>query len=240
MDEKNKLIPITNGFGWTSAIPNQITVEFLKFIGERRSLSPIVIDIGVGLGVAALPALRAGAVVVANDISEAHLNHVCELATAEGFSKKIRPLNAALPKLPEIKGLSAVHCSNVLHFLSSSEIREAAKWMFNSTMPGGRIFIQTLSPYAGHFQMYLPIYESRKQRKERWPGEISGAKNFVIASLRDMTPDFMHVMEIEYLSSLFSDAGFEVIYCDYYSRHGLPEPCRLDGRENLGLISVRR
>jgi 2-polyprenyl-3-methyl-5-hydroxy-6-metoxy-1,4-benzoquinol methylase len=230
-------IPTANGFGWTSDIPNPITRKFLDFISERRS--PSVIDIGVGLGVASLPAMRAGAFVIANDISEEHLKHVGVLANVEGFSDRVQLLNAALPKLPELKPLDAVHCSNVLHFLSAAELMKAAKWMFRSTIPGGSVFIQTLSPFAGHFRNFLPVYVSRKQKGDEWPGEIVAAKDFVLPSLRHMTPDFMHVLESEYLAKVFADAGFQIAFCDYYTRPGLPEPCRFDGRENLGLVAHR-
>jgi 2-polyprenyl-3-methyl-5-hydroxy-6-metoxy-1,4-benzoquinol methylase len=232
------IIPIANAYGWTSDIPNLITVRFLDFTVAMSSPA-IVVDIGVGLGVATLPALRAGAFVIVNDISLEHLSHVGALAAAEGFSGRFRLLQAALPDLPEVEPLDAVHCSNVLHFLSGAQLFQAVRWMYHNTKPGGHVFVQTMSPFSGHYQKYLPAYEERKQANDEWPGEISDAKNFVLPSLRDMTPNFVHVMDRDVISQLFKSIGFIVNFCEYYSRRGLPELCRLDGRENLGLIAVR-
>lgn len=233
------IIPTANGFGWTSEIPNPITVRFLEFIAQQEVVSPAVIDIGVGLGVATLPALRAGAFVIANDISEEHLYLVGARASTEGFHDRIRLLKAKLPNLPKIEPVDAVHCSNVLHFLSTEEILLAANWMFRFVRPDGHIFIQTISPFAGHFRDFLPVYNYRKRNCVEFAGEMTNAKSFVLPTLREMIPIFINVMESEFLASIFSKVGFKIIYCDYYSRAGLPEPCRLDGRENLGLVAFR-
>lgn len=101
---------------------------------------------------------------------------------------------------------------------------------------GRPVFLQTISPFAGHFRRFLPEYDKRKAVGLPWPGEMAAAKDYVAVSLRDMTPPFMHALEVSTATTIFQDAGFHVEYCDYYRRPGLPEICFMDGRENLGLI----
>jgi SAM-dependent methyltransferase len=231
-------IPIANVFGWTSSIPNQVTCRWLEYLRTLRS--PLTIDIGAGLGVATIPALECGSHVIANDISEEHLRQIASVAQQKGLSEELELLNAALPRLPPMKGLDAIHASNVLHFLTGDEMIEAARWMARSLKPNGRAFLQTISPFAGHFRQYLPEYERRKIARAAWPGEMKAPREYVDASVVEMTPAFMHVLESCVATQLFESAGFTIEFCDYYSRVGLPEVCRLDGRENLGIVAIKR
>jgi hypothetical protein len=66
--------------------------------------------------------------------------------------------------------------------------------------------------FAGHFRDFLPVYMKRKIAGLEWPGEINGAKSFVLSSLRHMTPDLIHVMEKDILAKAFADAGFQIAF----------------------------
>jgi SAM-dependent methyltransferase len=238
MTDKADLIPTENGFGWTSTIPNPITCRFLSDI--ERQFRPRVIDIGAGFGVATLPALAAGAYVIANDISSAHLEAIEIQARSTDARDRLTTLKAALPHLPYLEGLDAVHASNVLHFLTGAEMIEAARWMWRSLKPNGRAYVQVQSPWIGHYQAFLPEYHRRKALHLRWPGEMHDARRFAAPEIRDITPEFGHVVEAEVARQLFEQAGFDVEYCEYYRRPGLPKVCWLDGRENLGMIAAKK
>jgi SAM-dependent methyltransferase len=226
--------PLANDFGWTSTIPNPITCHWLDYLGTVPAARTI--DVGAGLGVATIPALKAGALVIANDIAAEHLFQIGAIAEKEGLRNKLELLSAALPKLPPLQHLDAIHASNVLHFLTGEEMQEAARWMANALKPHGRIFLQTISPFAGHFRRFRSEYNSRSAAGLSWPGEMWAAKDYVESSLHEMTPHFMHALEAATARALFENAGFEVEYCDYYRRPGLPTICCLDGRENLGVV----
>jgi SAM-dependent methyltransferase len=210
-------------------------VDLIKIIDR-----PTVIDIGAGYGVASIPALEAGAYVIVNDIQQEQLDHIADLARTHGFESHCRLLNAALPDLPDVPPLDAVHASNVLHFLTGAEIIQAAAWMHRALKPGGKAFLQVQSPYCGHFHSFLPEYEIRKAAGLRWPGEIEGARLYAAQEVRHMMADFNHVLEAEVVADVFERAGFSIEYADYYTRPGLPEVSRFDGRENLGIVAVKR
>jgi SAM-dependent methyltransferase len=230
--------PLANDCGWTSTIPNPITSRWLDYL----QTCPLArtIDIGAGLGVATIPALKIGASVIANDISDEHLRQIELIAEREGIRDKLDLLNAPLPHLPPLPHLDAIHASNVLHFLTGSQMQAATRWMACALKPQGRVFVQTISPFAGHFRKFQSEYDKRKAAGHPWPGEMSAAKEYVEESLRDMTPTFMQALDDETAKALFQDAGFDVEYCDYYRRPGLPEICCLDGRENLGIVGRLR
>lgn len=237
MSIETSLIPTANNFGWTSDIPNPITCKWLDFIADRPDARAI--DIGAGLGVASLPALAKGAFVIVNDIDQSHLDHIGKRAHEAGYEHRMQLLNAALPHLPGISPVDAIHASNVLHFLRGKELVEAAEWMFRALKPGGKAFIQVGSIYVGHFKSFYPVYLERKNAGIEWPGEIENCTQYAPPSLRNMLPDFTHGLDKETLQSVFINAGFSVEYCEYYTRPGLPEECKNDGRENLGIVVSR-
>lgn len=237
MNDTKPLIPVANSYGWTSTIPNPMTCRFLGLIKGVKN--PQVIDIGAGFGVASIPAMEAGAYVIVNDIDQLHLDHVASLAYEKGQISRCQLLNAALPNLPDVLPLDAVHASNVLHFLSGDEIVLAAKWMHRNIKVGGKVFLQMQSPYCGHFHLFLSDYEKRKASGLKWPGEMADSKKYAAPEIRNMTVDFNHVLEAEIVSKVFQEAGFTIDYADYYTRPGLPDVCRFDGRENLGVVAIR-
>lgn len=194
-------------------------------------------DLGAGLGVATLPALRAGALVMANDIDNRHLDEIKRHAEAEGLETRLVTDSRPLQEIGAMGPVDAVHASNVLHFLSGAEIEKAMSWMWRTLKPGGKAFIQMQSPFCGHFQAFYPEYERRKSDGLRWPGEIEGAKRYAPAEIQHLVADFNHVMEAEMLSEVFRNEGFEIEFAGYYTRPGLPEVSRNDGRENLGLVA---
>jgi hypothetical protein len=102
----------------------------------------------------------------------------------------------------------------------------------------GRIFVQTTSPFVGHFRRFASDYERRKAAGVDWPGEMT-ARDYAEPAVLEMTPSFMHLLEAPLVRWLFERAGFVVESCDYYRRPGLPEVCWLDGRENLGIVAIK-
>ena len=237
MNEKSSIVPIANRCGWTSTIPNPITCKFIDFIKTRNELT--VIDIGAGLGVASIPAMEAGAIVIVNDIEQQHLNHIAELARTKGLEKRCLLMNASLPNLPDVSPLDAVHASNVLHFLTGNEIVQAAQWTHRTLKTGGKAFLQMQSPYCGQLHAFLPEYQSRKLAGIKWPGEITDSLHYATSEISHMMADFNHVLEAEIVTEVLREVGFSIEYADYYTRPGLPEVCRFDGRENLGIVAVK-
>lgn len=229
------IIPTRNCYGWTSDVPNQITCDLLGQI-PAFGPEPIVLDVGAGLGVATLPLLEAGARVIANDIDESHLLAISEAAIKVGRRESLTIQLGRFPDDLELKGLDAIHSSNVLHFLRGEEIIIGANRIHRWLKPGGKIFLQVGTIFAGHIRNLLPIFEQRRRAGEIWAGETNQAKAFVLPQFRDLTPDFMNYLDGPPIVEAFEGAGFETERAWYYTRHGLPEVFKSDGREHFGYI----
>ena len=83
--------PTVNRLGWSGTIVNEISREFVRFVG---GCGRPVLDIGAAYGVATHPALAAGAVVIANDLA---LEHLAELEAPHAGRRPTSPHSAVRP-----------------------------------------------------------------------------------------------------------------------------------------------
>jgi hypothetical protein len=126
----------------------------------------------------------------------------------------------------------------VLHFLRGNEIEEGARRMHSWLRPGGMIFVQVGTIYAGHIRRLEPLFEERRRQRVRWAGETECARDYVLADFREVTPMFMNYLDGPPLVEAFESAGFQTLRAWYYTRTGLPEVFRNDGREHFGYIGI--
>jgi SAM-dependent methyltransferase len=233
------IVDTKNGFGWTTTVPNQITLAFLEFIASQDVPSPVVLDIGCAFGVATLPALAAGATVVAMDLDPGHLKVVREQAAAQGFGGRLETVVGRYPDDLKVENLYAIHSSNVLHFLRGAEIERGAVRMFESLRPGGKTFIQVGTIFAGHIKSLVPVFDENERRGRKWPGEVDNAREYVLPEFRSLIPDQMNFLSGPPLVDVYERAGFRIDKAWYYTRNGLEPPLTNDGREHFGLIACK-
>jgi SAM-dependent methyltransferase len=210
--------------------------EFVLFAPLARGP---VLDIGAGFGVATLSAAAAGASVIANDVDNRHLQIIVEQATNAGLVER---LSTRLSRFPTdlhfpSQSLGAIHASQVLHFLSGSELMTGAALMFRWLQPGGRVFTVTATPYVKTLERFIPVYEERKRAGIPWPGVVHNVHEYSSHPTIDELPDFMHFLDHETVARPFAAAGFVIEKVEMYNRQGLPDYLKYDGRENVGLIA---
>jgi SAM-dependent methyltransferase len=230
------IVATNNGYGWTSAEPNQITLALLDWVASLGG-GPLILDIGAGFGVGTLSMLDAGAKVIALDLDASHLASIRNEAVLRRTQARLITAVGEFPDCLRFEELDAIHCSNVLHFLSGSEIETGAQLMRSWLKPGGRVFIQVGTIYAGHIKRLLPVFEQRRSSGILWAGETKVARDFVSNEFSDSIPMFMNFLDELPVTLAFKAAGFKIDKAWYYTRHGLPDALRSDGREHFGLIA---
>ncbi len=233
-----EIIETHNGFGWTTTVPNQITMEFLHYISQIAH--PAVLDISCGFGVATIPALETCANVIALDLCQSHLDAVREQAVQNGIGDRLIKVQGRFPTGLQFEDLTAIHSSQVLHFIAGKEIEGGARQMHAWLKPGGKVFIQVGTIYAGHIKQLVPQFEANVTRGIRWPREVENAKDFVPLEFREATPHFMNYLSGPPLVEAFESAGFQIEEAWYYTRTGLGAPFVNDGREHFGLIGRKQ
>jgi SAM-dependent methyltransferase len=228
--------PTLNGTGFMFEVLDEFADEFIQYSGT--SDAPVA-EIGCAFGVATLPALAAGATVVACDLAQAHLDILAESAPA-GQRDRLTCVQGELPylELPE-NHFSALLCSRVLHFLDGAAIDASVRKFFSWLRPGGRLFLVADTPY-GIWRKFVPLFEAKRERGDRWPGLMFSIENFLpqVPSGRAIDgPPFMNLLTPDLMERSCREAGFMIDRVSFIDRSDFGEQGRMDGRENAGVMA---
>lgn len=233
-NEEVKLIPTLNKMGYSFCDLSEYGRDFLEYC---HFVKEPVLDIAAAYGVATLPALEAGAYVIANDLDPRHL----EILKSKVPSKFLERLNLKPGKFPQDldfpeESLSAILASHVFHFLTGEETLEAVHSMYKWLKPGGKAFAIIGTPYVKMAEDFIPLFHQRKQQGEPWPGLIEDLSIYKHKRSADL-PKLMHYMDDEIVRRIFTEAGFIIEKLGMFARPDFPEDMRLDGKENVGIVA---
>jgi SAM-dependent methyltransferase len=231
------LIPTLNKTGFMTTWIDPYTEAFLEF----ASIAPgRCLDIGAAYGVATLAALARGAEVIASDLDKRHLEILAE-KVPESQKERLTLLPGKLPDGIDLEPASvgAILCSRVLHFLPGEVIERSIQNMFTWSQPGGKVYLIADTPYNQLFRSFWPLYESRKQAGEAWPGRMEKFATLFPDKLAESLPEFFHVLEPDILEKVVKNAGFRIEKSGFIDRLDYPAEARLDGRECVGIIAAK-
>ncbi len=232
-----------NRMGWISELLSPVSRLFIDFCatGFCGPAAP-ALDLGTASGAASEAAWRTGAWVIANDLDAAPLQELerrlrSDSSRADPARLRLQPGRFPRDLHFEPASLGAIHASNVFHFLTGNQLAlgvgKAARWL----RPGGKLFVQAATPYQAPFAAFLPEYERRVARGEKWPGWVEKIGAYSKHRLLGQMPRSIHLLDDRVLARVCSDAGLEVGRAWLYRREDLPESLFLDGRESVGLVA---
>lgn len=224
-----------NRMGMAALHLDRLTESFVDYAAVCKAP---VLDIGAGVGTAAIAALEKGATVIASDISASHLALLKQ--RVPGYC--LERLTLVLESFPAeterpIAGLGAVLLARVLHFLTGPQIIKGLSQVYNWLRPGGKVFISISTPYQNAFQPLIPYYEERLQKGETWPGFFSDLRDYDIDI--DTMPTQMHLFTPPVINRALTQIGFKIESSDYYPDRYFPALARLDGRETILVIAIK-
>jgi SAM-dependent methyltransferase len=224
-----------NRMGWSSAEPHEINLMFAEF---ASTCSFPVLDLGAGFGAATLAALDGGATVIANDLEPSCLEALGVRASG-AIRNRLQLLPGRFPSGLTFarESLGAIHASNMLHFLTPSELETGIVLCFDWLVGGGKVFVIVNSPYMQNFKNVIPYFAQKKRDGVRWPGWIDDLTDYSSHPTLQHLPSSLHLLDAEVLSRAFEAAGFNIEIAKEYSRSGLPDILKYDGRENVMLVA---
>lgn len=226
-------VPTLNGRGFMSMRMDAYMQAFISF--AKTSPAPVA-DIGAAYGVATIPALEAGATVIAVDLDERHLA-ILRQRVPDACLERLQTIAAPFPEGLRFDNdsIGAFLVSNVLNFFSPDRLPLAAKRLFEWVAAEGRVFITAGSPYFGGGKSFVPVYEARKRAGQPWPGHMTDVVQYA-PFWKDMFSSML-LLDPDTLSRVFGQAGFIVEKAEFLARPDLPPSLQLDGRESVGLIA---
>lgn len=229
-------IKTLNQTGFQTVAPDPFSQAF---IDHSKNCQNPVLEIGAAYGVAALPALKNGATVIANDLSEEHLD-ILFGKTSPDEQKRLTLLPGRFPEDIHLKEnfLDAVLACRVFHFFTGDQLRAGIRKIFSWLKPGGKFFLVGETPYVKTITHLIPVYEQRLQDGEEWPGFFDDVQ-IKDSDLGKAIQKHFHAFDPQVLRREFESAGFEIEKIETFARPDFPEWVQLDGRESLGVIGVK-
>ena len=217
--------------GWASTQLSPLSEAFVQFAAHAPGP---VLDIGGAPGIASAAALEAGAEVIANDLDAA-------LFTALAPRPRLRIAAARFPGGLHFDpdALGAVHASSVFHFLTGNQLDAGLRAISNWLRPGGKLFVQTSTPYQAPFAAFIPEYERRLAAGVKWPGWLAKAGEFASHRQMGQMPRSLHLLDDVMLGRAAAAVGLAVERVWLYRRPDFPRTLHLDGRESAALIAVK-
>jgi SAM-dependent methyltransferase len=224
-----------NRLGRTTTRLNEINE---RFVAASREAKRPVLDVGCAMGVAALAALKTGATVHANDVDREHLRCVRQDAP-EASRDRLVTVPGRFPDDLDYgeAAFDVIHASNLLNFLTGSEIERGFAAIAHWLAPSGLFLSMSGSPYAANIRGFIPAYEARVADGVRWPGECDDLPSYSDDPTVSELPRFLHLLDPTVLERSARQAGLSVERAEFFNRRGTPGYIGLDGRENVILVA---
>jgi SAM-dependent methyltransferase len=207
--------------GWSTDVLNEVSTAFVRAAADATYP---VLDIGAAYGVATIAALEAGATVVASDLDVHHLDELRARA-----ARALHPRLTTVPgRFPDALSFSpesfdAIHCSQVLHFLTPEAVVAGLHLAFQWMRPGAKLFVVAATPYQATHCGFVTEFLRRKAGGARWPGMIEPLRDYNHHWSASLNPSWLHVFDEEILGAAVRDAGFDIDSTRLFSRDGLPD-----------------
>jgi SAM-dependent methyltransferase len=233
------MVPTLNSTGFMFRNRDAYAEEFIQMAG---SIPDPVLDLGCAYGVATIPALEAGATVVAADMEQQHLD-ILQEKVPEALRRNLTCKTGKLPEIDfEPEQFGAILCSRVIHFLTGEDVDASIAKIYRWLKPGGKFFLVADTPY-GIWRGAVPKFEEGKRNGERWPGYIVGLHNYIASPVGAQKPiekpPFMNLLDVDLLKRILAEAGFRIERATFIDRSDFRGLGRMDGRENVGALAIK-
>jgi len=228
------LIPTDNAMG---IMTEELSPAAEAFVEMAASAVRPILDIGAAYGNATVPALAAGATVLANDLSATQLA-VLAAGVPPSNQKRLVLLPGRFPEelsLPE-NSLDGILCALVLHFFDGPGVQRAMAALHRWLAPGRAVYIAVITPSNSYYRETRASYAERERNGDPWPG-IVDPRPLHPTRWRPQLPEMVHLFEKDTLRRVAEEAGFRVESLEYFCYRNFPEHFRTNGQEYLSLIA---
>ena len=213
---------------------SKYTQAFIAYVKQQKG---IMLDIGAAYGVTTIPALEAGAKVIANDISADQLD-ILEDNTPVYLRENLTKLVGYFPDYDLPLGLlDGVLASHSLHFLTPDKFRIGVEKIYGWLKPAAKVFVLCFTPYHKFMAKFIDEYEANIAMGKEWPGYVEDSNAYAL--VENLLPNQVNLIDPTILAREFIAAGFQIECVEFTPcAAGInPEFFALDGREWVGLVA---
>lgn len=230
------LIQTMNGMG---IMTTELSPVANQFVHDAKSFTSDYLDIGAAYGVASHKVLENGVKLIACDISNDHLDILHQSAPLK-YKHNLTIDNKAFPYETDYpsNSLGGILISLVLHFLDGEAIENGLRKCYEWLQPGGKVYIAVMTPNLSFYKKCWPIYRKRSDEGMKWPG-VFLTQDFVSDIYLKHLPEMVHLFDRDVLTRLITEAGFELLYNEFFCYKNFPEQHKNNGKEFLGAIGVK-
>ncbi|MBS0287730.1 MAG: class I SAM-dependent methyltransferase [Proteobacteria bacterium] len=228
-------VPTINKMGWAHPGNDAVTQQFLSFCKEHPGAK--VLEIGAAYGDVSKLALENGANVWVNDLEPKHLSNFLN-SIPKDKQNKAHVVAGEFPTAVTLPphSFDAILVARVFPLMKPEQFEASIVAIKSLLKAGGKVYVVAETPYIKSWSGFIPEYEQRKTKGERFPGYIAEPEKYNPASAAHLS-GFLNFLDPQILTREFKNKGFEIIWCQFMNRADFPESMRLDGRESVGLIA---
>lgn len=234
------MIPTLDSQGWIWLYKDEVTESYINFASETGGL---MLEIGAGYGHIVLEVLKRDARVIAVDMSQEQLEIIKSRAAASALTG-LEVIKAEFPEELDLppESIDGVLISRVFHFFSGERIRESLRKVHFWLRSGGKVFIVADTVYRTIFKRIIPRYENNVADGAEWPGWVDNVRKFIPQDRldRDTQPLAMNFTDPGIWRRELELAGFEIEISSFFRYPAEPYYARLDGREIVGAVGVKK
>lgn len=211
-------IPTLNKTGFMTPEIDDFVADFISIAPGFAKQGAPVLDIGCAYGIATIPTLENGGIVIASDMDMNHLLLLRE-KTPRHLWRNLYLNQGCLPDQPELpnNSIGAILARRVTHFLKPNEMEKMLDKMMQWLVPGGFAYIINVSPYHYMYEGFGEIYEKRWQNGADWPGEVFDNKDYISdPEILQNAPDYINLMDDRPLTRALKKRGFDIVKSELY------------------------
>lgn len=228
----NRIVTL-NKMGWARGAEDEYNKEFIEYASKNNEEWSL--EVGAAFGLTAAIAVSRGARLIVNDLDARHLDFFKNNLDKGLYSNIRLEVGNFLELDITSESINTILASRVLNMLSGEDIEKAAALMYKWLKYDGKVFIVATTTYQKVWADFIPCYEKNKKSGVKYPGEVFDIEVWNKIQSKNL-PSFIHLLDIDVLTSIFEKAGFFVEKAGYIDRKERDE----DKKESFGMVLTKK
>jgi ubiquinone/menaquinone biosynthesis C-methylase UbiE len=199
---------VSNNFGYMKMTTDEYTDVFIET--ATKSNAP-VLEIGTAYGYVVQKVLEAGGNITACDVGERNLEILLK-QTPKEYLKNLHLYPASFPEevdFPE-ETFNAILAARTMHYLNGKTLEKGLDKIYRWLKPNGKLYFTAVSVQNEEVrESVAPLFKANIAKGMKWRGEVED-QHLHVPEHAPYVPKFIHAFDVEGLSKVLQQHGFEI------------------------------